>query len=154
MGCGKNGANSVATNPKILFSPPHLSLTIGAQKQLNLNLQNLDPSIFALSLQIAYNDSFLAFDDALGADKGDFFDPEAILFVKQDSSIIHLTLTQIQGRGEVQGSGVLGVFTFTGKATGSSAISMLAGETHFFNAGGSEITIPDLEFEAAEITVN
>jgi hypothetical protein len=140
-------------NPKLYLSPDDVTISVGAQSTIDLIIQDCPESFFGLSLQIEYNNSIVSFDDSLGLSTGDFFDSNAIVFVKENSNKIHLTITQIQGQNQVNGSGIVCTITFTGLLVGSSSIQLMENEIHFYNSVGNEIEIPRLMYQHSKINV-
>lgn len=140
-------------DPIIFLSPNNNSITIGEQKEISLQIQNFSKSIFGISLQIDYDNSVVTFNDAVDMVVGDFFDLNAISFVRNNDSRIHLSFTQIQGQNEVNGSGVLCKLTFKGNSAGVSTIQLLQSKLFFYDVAGNKIDISNLKYDDATINV-
>lgn len=105
------------------------------------------------SLRVAYDAAVVSFNESTGFAVGDFFGTDIVTFVKDESSMIHLTITMTQGQNAVVGSGDLGLLTFTGKSPGSTDMELLPSELHFYDSQGTGVTVTDLEIESATISV-
>ena len=137
----------------IHFTPISQSINIGESAVLVIEIDELSDPIFAISMEINYQTSILAFDDSSGFVAGDFFGVDHIVFITEESSIIYLTVTLLQGEELIHGSGSIGNFTFTGLTAGTSNIQIPIHGLHFFDDSGNEIFPNDLVIEPAVITV-
>ena len=137
----------------IHFTPISQSINIGESAVLVIEIDELSDPIFAISMEINYQTSILAFDDSSGFVAGDFFGADHIVFITEESSIIYLTVTLLQGEELIHGSGSIGNFTFTGLTAGTSNIQIPIHGLHFFDDSGNEIFPNDLVIEPAVITV-
>ncbi|MCH7732999.1 MAG: hypothetical protein IIB44_10930 [Candidatus Marinimicrobia bacterium] len=79
------------------FSPSNVSIGVGDEGDLTLQVEDFEVSIFRISMRIAYNSTIVTFTDSTGFTVGDFFDPDIVTFVRDDYSRIHLTITLTQG---------------------------------------------------------
>jgi len=140
ISCDKNSTEPDESIPKIYFTPDNVSLAVGEEVTISLRVENLPP-IFGMSLRIIYDDAVVSFSDSLGVERGDFFGQDAIMFVRDNNSVIHLSVTQIQGEGEVDGSGVVGTFTFTGLAAGNCEVRVLEDELEVYDCEGNGIEL-------------
>jgi hypothetical protein len=155
-GCkNENATEPLQNSGKVLsFSPDDVSLSIGDQISLQLIARNLSDSIFAISAQISYNDLVLSFSGMTETATGDFFGSDAIQFTQDTLSVLHLSISRIQGQPEVSGSGTICTLRFTGKTSGSSLIELLPDQLEFYNDEGHRIEMPELEKVPAAIHVN
>lgn len=140
-------------DPIILFRPGTLTLHTGQSGELSIKIEDLREHIFGVTMRIVYDPNIVSFSDSTGFESGDFFGNEIVSFVEKGDSVIHIALTLTQGQSEERGSGYLGDLTFTGNSPGSSTIEILPTELVFYDSEGNDVVIPDLEIEAAEITV-
>ena len=148
--CDDNPDNDCAL---ISFSSENQNISINESISLDLELQGLSDSIFAVSMEINYNDSILIFNDSTGFNIGEFFGDENITFVNQVNSSIYFSVSIQQGGMKVNGSGTIGVFQFEGLTNGISDVEILENSLKFFNSSGSEIDISKLQIKSSRITV-
>ncbi len=137
----------------IHLTPISQSIMVGESAVVTIEIDELSDPIFAISMEINYQTSILAFDDSSGFVVGDFFGADHIVFITEESSIIYLTITLLQGEELIHGSGSIGNFTFTGLAVGTSNIQIPIDRLHFFNDSGNEIFPNDLVLEPALINI-
>ena len=150
--CGKEPSRS-KPEPTLSFSPETLSINSGQQGEFTIQIEDLDSPVFGISMRIAYDSSIVSFSDSTGFFLGDFFGTDVVAFVREEVSIIHLTVTLTQSQEEVSGSGGLGVLTFVGKSSGTSTVDITSSELYFYDSDGNEVIVPDLEIENAIIVV-
>ena len=74
--------------PILSLTPETLSIENGAVGELTLQIENLDVSIFGISLRIAYDTSSVSFTGSTELVEGFFFGSETVTFVK-DTSFYH-----------------------------------------------------------------
>jgi len=139
---------------KLFLSAEKTSISVGEQNTIFLKVQNLPKSIFALSLQFDYDNSILKLSETATVTNGDFFNQDAILFAKENNSTVHCSISQIKGDDLVTGTGTICSFVFEGKSTGSSVMQIDKTTVHFYDSEGDEISISDLKFQAASVSVN
>ena len=150
VGCGTEPEETV---PTIALTPDALSIIVGQEGDLALQIKDFDVSIFGISMRVAYDSSNVSFSKSTGFAAGDFFGSDIIAFVQEESSLIFLTVTLQQGQQEVSGTGDLGKLTFIGKSPGSGTVEIISSELIFFDSDGNQIIIPGLEIEIATVTV-
>ena len=148
--CDDNTENDCAL---ISFSPENQNIGINESISLELELKGLSDLIFAVSMEINYNDSILIFNDSTGFNIGDFFGDENIFFVNQENSSIYFSVSIQQGNMEVDGTGAIGVFQFEGLSNGVSEIEILLNNLKFFDSSGHEIDISNLQIKSSTVTV-
>lgn len=151
-GCSNKSTKSEKV-PFLSFNPQSLTINSGQTGDMTIKIENFDEYIFGVTLQIAYDAAVVSFSDSSGFIIGDFFGADVVSFVEEDASVIHLALTLTQGQLEVNGSGEIGKFIFTGSSPGSSPTEIIPAELYFYDSEGKDVIIPDLEIEVAEITV-
>ncbi|MBU1982950.1 cohesin domain-containing protein, partial [bacterium] len=125
----------------------------GEQTSLRLVVENLTDSIFAISLRISYRDSILTFAGVAGAESGDFFGADAIQFAQDTLSVLHITISRIQGQTEVNGSGTICTFRFVGRNAGNCVMEILPDQLEFYDSAGRTIEVPNLEIKTASVHV-
>jgi hypothetical protein len=148
--CDDDPANDCAL---IHLTPISQSIMVGESAIVTIEIDELSDPIFSISMEINYQTSILAFDDSSGFVVGDFFGADHIVFITEESSIIYLTITLLQGEELIHGSGSIGNLTFTGLAAGTCNIQIPIDGLHFFDDSGNEIFPNDLFIEHAVITV-
>ena len=148
--CDDNTDNDCAL---INLTPHDTTIGVNETVDVEMDFKGLSDSIFAISMQVIYDNSILSFDDSTGYNLGDFFD-DVISFINEDSSSIYFSITLMQGATMVDGSGKIISFEFQGIAPGSSEIEVLSSDTQFYDAQGNEVSISNLEFSSSEINVN
>jgi len=151
--CEKNPVRSPEMPPRLFFEPDSVYIAIGQKAKLTLQLDGVSESIFALSLQVTYNEEVISFSDSSGFEAGDFFPQNALVFVRSDHSRVHLSISKVDSqlvRGE---SSTIGSLTFTGLAAGSSPVQITPNELYFYNDEGEIIDIPALELNEAVVQV-
>jgi len=152
-GCSNDSTEPEELQPALFFSQSYTSITVGGQANLSLEIQNLTESVFGVSFQMQYDSSIVSFNESSGMSSGDFFGQDAIVFVKDNDTNIHITIAQIQGQSEVSGSGIFSTFTFIGKLTGNCTIEIIPEDLHFYDVNGNIVELQDLAFESATIIV-
>ena len=125
------------------LTPESLSIDIGSVGELTLNIEDLEDAIFGISLRIAYDSTGVSFAGSTEFGEGYFFGSEAVTFVKDTSSTIHIATTLTSGEG-VFGSGILYTLEFEGKSEGSHLVEILSNFLFFYDSSGSKVTIPNL----------
>ena len=150
VGCGTEPEETV---PTIALTPDALSIIVGQEGDLALQIKDFDVSIFGISMRVAYDSSNVSFSKSTGFAAGDFFGSDIIAFVQEESSLIFLTVTLQQGQQEVSGTGDLGKLTFIGKSPGSGTVEIISSELNFYDSDGNKVTISGLEIEIATVTV-
>ena len=150
VGCGTEPEETV---PTIALTPDALSIIVGQEGDLALQIKDFDVSIFGISMRVAYDSSNVSFSKSTGFAAGDFFGSDIIAFVQEESSLIFLTVTLQQGQQEVSGTGDLGKLTFIGKSPGSSTVEIISSELNFYDSDGNGVAISGLEIEIATVTV-
>jgi hypothetical protein len=138
---------------KLYISPATSEISLSGENSLSLIIQDSQNSIFGISLQIGYNDSVLSFLDSTGFSSGDFFDQNAVSFVRNNGSTIHLSFSQLKGQNSKSGSGSICNLTFHASALGNSNIEINKNNLYFYDCMGDEITISNLNVESALIIV-
>ena len=145
-----------ATATFISLAPGYMSINLDINLEptgeLILQVGNLSNPIYGISLRIAYDSSNVLFVGATEYENGFFFGSEAISFVNDVSSVIHLATTSTSGSG-VSGSGILYKLEFEGHSEGSHIVEILPDFLFFYDSTGSEITIPNLITYSATINV-
>ncbi|MCH8305979.1 MAG: hypothetical protein IIB94_12730 [Candidatus Marinimicrobia bacterium] len=152
LGCGDGLQEPEETMPTLALSPDTLSIMLGQEGDLALQIEDFDVSIFGISMRIAYDSSNVSFNKSTGFASGDFFGSNIVAFVEDEPPLIYLTVTLQQGQQEVSGTGELGKLTFIGKSPGSGTIEIISSELIFFDSDGNEVIIPGLEIEIATVT--
>ena len=150
--CGKEPSRS-KPEPTLSFIPQTLSINTGQQGEFTIQIEDIDSPVFGISMRIVYDSSIVSFSDLTGFAAGNFFGADFIDFVREEGSIIHLTLTLTQGQEEESGSGGLGVLTLIGKSSGTSTVDITSSDLYFYNSNGNEVIVPDLKIENAIIAV-
>jgi hypothetical protein len=138
---------------RLRFTPDDVAVSIAQQAALRLMVENLTDSVFAISLQISYADAVVSFAGLAGAEPGDFFGGESLRFVQDTLSVLHVTVSRIQGQTEVSGSGTIGILQFTGRAPGDCVIEVLPDRLEFYDSQGRAIEVPELEIKTATVHV-
>lgn len=152
-GCSDNSTNPQNEITSLRLTPQAVTISVGEETHLNLEIQVCRQPVFGVSMQIAYDNTVLSFQESQGTVKGDFFGGEAIFFVNDNESIIHLTITRIQGQPAVTGSGTMVTLAFRGLTVGNCTVQVKEDELNFYNSAGSEIELPQLEIEEAVVMV-
>ena len=150
VGCGTEPEETV---PTIALTPDALSIIVGQEGDLALQIKDFDVSIFGISMRVAYDSSNVSFSKSTGFAAGDFFGSDIVAFVGEESALIYLTVTLQQGQQEITGTGDLGKLTFIGKSPGSGTVEIISSELNFYYSDGNKVTISGLEIEIATVTV-
>ena len=153
IACGDGPQEPEGRVSTLTFIPDALSIILEEEGELIIQIKDFDDSIFGISMRIAYDSSIVSFKDSVGFEAGDFFGSDIVVFINEESALIHLTVTLQQGQQEVSGTGELGELKFIGKSPGSSTIEIISSELNFFDSGGNRISISDLKIEFASVTV-
>jgi len=153
VGCSSSTEPMNGPSANIFFTPNEVNTTIGETLLVSLEISELSEAIFGMSLQIGYDSTYISFSDTSGIESGDFLGADAITFSRISDSIIHLSITRIQGQESVSGSGVICTLPIVGKTIGNSSIRILRDDVHFFNVVGDELEIPGLETQNADVMV-
>ena len=153
IGCSDNSQEPEVTVPTLTLIPDTLSIILGQEGDLTIQIKDFDVSIFGISMRIAYDSSSVSFSKSTGFAPDDFFGSDIVAFVQEESSLIFLTVILKQGQQEVSGTGRLRKLTFIGKSLGSGTIEIISSELIFFDSDGNEVIIPGLEIEIATVTV-
>lgn len=153
INCSDSGTEPESSNPSLSFSPEAATLTRGGQVQISLNLSNIETNIFGISLQIEYESAVASFDENNGFTAGDFFNQDAIQFVKESANKIYLTMSMIQGNAPVNGNGILGILTFAGVAAGQFDLEIDESALNFYDESGGSIAVSGLTLLSSQVTV-
>lgn len=152
IGCDKKSTDvAEETVPQLYFTPISATVTVGGNTNISLNLKDISPTIFALSLQMHCNQSIVSFSDSLGMEAGGFLGDDAIMFVQSDDSIIYFSITRTQGQSQVGGTGTLCTLELGGKTVGLDSVYIIQDKLHFYDSTGAEITVPDIELKITSI---
>jgi hypothetical protein len=139
--------------PSLYLDPETLTVSVESPASFQLRLESIEEPIFGISLRIAYNWSFLIFNDTTGFMVGNYFGTDIVTFIQAEAGTIHLTVSMTQGQTAVNGSGELGQLTFVGRYPNTGAVEILPAELHFYDAAGDTLSISDLMIGSAEIIV-
>ena len=153
ISCGDETTEPEETVPTLALTPDALSIIVGQEGDLTLQIKDFDVSIFGISMRVAYDSSNVSFSKSTGFAAGDFFGSNIVAFVGEESALIYLTVTLQQGQQDVSGTGNLGKLTFIGKSPGSSTVEIISSELNFYDSDGNGVTISGLEIEIATVTV-
>lgn len=135
------------------FTPDSTILPINNESAINIIMENFETTMFGISMRITYDSALVSITDSTGFSPGNIFDQNAIVFSKAENSIIYLTLTQVQGQGQVSGTGTLGTLTFKGKSAGNCTIQIIQDKLNLYDNLGNQVGLPEMEFETAVIQV-
>ena len=153
LSCGDETTNPEETVPTLALDPDALSIDVGQEGGLTIQIEDFDVSIFGFSMRIAYDSTNVSFKKSAVFAEGDFFGSDIVAFVEEESALIYLTITLHQGQQEVSGSGDLGELMFVGKSSGSGTVEIISSELIFYDSAGNEVTISGLEIVNATVTV-
>ena len=146
-----------ATATFVSLAPGNISINLDINLEpvgeLILQIGNLNVPIYGISLRIAYDATYVSFTGTTEYENGYFFGSEAVTFVNDVSSVIHLATTLTSGSG-VSGSGILYKLEFEGHSEGSHLVEILPEFLFFYDSTGSEITIPNLIIYSAIVNVD
>ncbi|HBC46727.1 MAG TPA: hypothetical protein DEO84_06635 [candidate division Zixibacteria bacterium] len=154
MGCGKKSTKPTPEIPKLIMTVDYSNIGVGQSSILTITLENIGDPIFAISLQLTYDHSILSFSDSLDFEAGDFLGSNVIAFVREESSIIHLSITKLQGQSGASGSGIICLLHFNGAVGGISDLNIARDNLRFYDSSGELIDMPNLEIGSAQIQVN
>ncbi len=153
-GCDKNPASPPEESaPRLRFEPVSVHVGLGREASLTLKMDDFSAPVFAVSLQIYFNDEIVSFSDSLGLHRDDYFGPDALLFVESVDSTIHLSLSSVPIPAPGELSGTFCVLTFRGEGVGSSEIRIMRDELYFYDSEGEPLVVSGLETKDAEIQV-
>jgi hypothetical protein len=138
--------------PILSLTPESMSIDIESVGELTLQIKNLEVPLFGISLRIGYDSTGVSFAGSTEFGEGYFFGSEAVTFVKDTSSTIHIATTLTSGEG-MSGSGILYTLEFQGKLQGSHLVEILPNFLFFYDSTGSKITISNLTIKSATINV-
>lgn len=153
LGCGDGLQEPEETMPTLALSPDTLSIMLGQEGDLTIQIEDFDVSIFGISMRIAYDSSNVSFNKSDGFAAGDFFGTGIISFIEEESALIYLTITLQKGEQEISGTGELGTLTFIGKSAGTDTVEIISSELLFYDSDGNEVNISGLEVKNAALTV-
>jgi len=154
MGCSKKSTEPTSANPKLSFAPSTIGISSGYSAQVGLRIDNFSQPIFAASFRIDFNGSKISVSDSLVSDIESIFGENSISFIRIDSSIIHLSLTRIQGDSAFSGSGIICGMILTGLESGVCSLEIRQTESYFYDIDGNIVTINNLAISPAIVTVN
>jgi len=138
---------------KLGFSPEQVTISSGQPTELHLVIENLADSIFAVSMQIGFADSILSFTGIANAASGGFWGANAVQFAHDTLSVLHITISRVQGQTAVNGSGTICTLRFNAVAAGNCVVEVLTDQLVFYNSEGRELEVPELEEKTAVIHV-
>lgn len=153
-GCSRDDAPPLPAVTALRLSPAEQTAAPGSIAQLDLILENLEPSVFALSFQLTYDARIVSFNDSSGVVPGGFFSTEALYFAHHDDSLIYVTVSNLRGQQSASGSGRIVSLRFTAEGRGSSVVAMPVDHVDFYNQDGYAVNADGLEFGSAVIHVN
>ena len=135
------------------FTPDNVDVSVGSETIVTLEFSELTVPVFGLSLQIAYDSTYVSFSDTLNIESGDFLGNGALTFTRISETMIYLTITRVQGQESVGGAGVICTLPFMARAVGISTIELLDGAVHLFDSAGDEIDNSGLETGGVSVSV-
>lgn len=154
-GCGNNSTEPESSDlPQLLIEVENLSINTDETAEITLRLENIPETIFGVSLQLSYDNSVLSFTDSTAVTAGDYFGDNIILFVQDDNSVVHLSVTRLQGQDGVDGTGDICSINFTSEQSGDCNFEISEDDLNFYDTDGSLISIDSLEISSAEVHVN
>lgn len=136
--------------PALLLESNITDLSVGDSPIVSILAERF-PAIFAISLQISYDDSLLFINDSTGFNSGTFFGDNNITFATVESSTIYLTNSLTQGQEEVSGFGDIGSLVFNAQAVGQDTLEII--DYHFYDSEGNEVYINDLNIGSLDIII-
>ncbi|MDK9700113.1 MAG: cohesin domain-containing protein [bacterium] len=155
-GCNNNDDDNSLTPAvaSIGFATAGSAIAVGQEIEMSLQADNLSADVFAVSMQISFDQEVLAFSDSSGWVAGDLFGSNALTFVRTEESVIRLTVTRVQGTQPGNGFGTLCRLTFSGRAAGTSPLQIDRNELKLFDSTGVEIDLADIVINNAAMQVN
>lgn len=153
VGCEESSPGPVIDPVQIEIVADQNSVAVNSVIEMALTVENISIPIFGMSCQIGYDGDFLSFNDSTGADAGELFGINSLLFARNEDSTIHLSITLIQGAREISGSGTLCKLRFTGVSAGQSPIEIAGDDLHFFDVYGNEIEFGSVDIENFTVAV-
>ncbi|MBU0692011.1 cohesin domain-containing protein [bacterium] len=154
-GCGSDDDNTEqsAGLPAFFISPATITAAQGEQIDLDVVLQDIPDSLFALSFRLVYNPTMLTYLEYLTVAEESFFGTDAIEYASVEDSIVHAAVSRKQQQQMTTGTGIVCRLRFEAVSAGTSNLEFPAEQLHFYDETGSEITIQDLELEGASVTI-
>jgi hypothetical protein len=154
-GCKKDSPTQPPeTHAGLSFSPGEAAVAVGGALALSLAIGEQADSLFAVSLQLHFADSLLAFADFAGIEAGNFLGTDAVVFAQDSGGVLHVAVSRVQGQTPVSGSGTLCTLHFRGRAPGLCALKILPAELHYYTATGADLPTGQADTVRATVRVN
>ena len=130
--------------PQLYLETTDSTVSVGGMLSANIIVERFPP-IFAMTMQVSYNDSLFTINDSTGFESGDFFGSNSIEFCNIDSSRVYITKSLIQGNTPVSGFGTVGALTFSAEAVGQDTLKLEM--INLYDSNGDDI---DATFDIPE----
>jgi hypothetical protein len=154
-GCGGKASNpETSAIPKLLLTLDNSSKSIGQTVNLSLEFQDMQDSVFGISLQLDYDNSIVTFDDSTGITPGDFLGNNILQFARDVDSSVHISLTKLRGQAGSSGSGAIATLTFIASNTGNFVFGIESANINLYDSDGNTINISTLEIGSVQLHVN
>jgi Cohesin domain len=151
--CSDNSVTSNESKLHISLEPLQSSVNLGDEIQLDILIIECSIPIFAICLQIEFDNEILSYADSTALIIGDYFGENLVSFAQESDGIIHITFSLVQGINQISGSGTLCTITLEALNIGTSPINILPDEITIYNQEGNLIEIDNIEINNKIIEV-
>ena len=130
--------------PEMYLETTNSTVSVGDMFSADIIVERFPP-IFAMTMQLSYNDSLFTINESTGFESGDFFGSNSIEFFNIGSSRVYITKSLVQGDTPVSGFGTIGSINFSAEAVGQDTLKLV--QIYLYDSNGDEINpsfnIPD-----------
>ena len=123
--------------PEMYLETTNSVVSVGDMFSANIVVERFPP-VFAMTMQVSYNDSLFTVNESTGFESGDFFGSNSIEFYNVGSSRVYITKSLVQGDTPVSGFGTVGSINFSAEAVGQDTLKLE--QIFFYDINGDEIT--------------
>ena len=153
FGCSDEADNTNEFILHLTLQPAEATFNQGENIQLGIKIAECSQPIFGICLQMEFNEEVISYMDSTAIIPGDFFGENCITFAQEENGIIHLTISLVQGKTLLSGSGKLCSLNFNAVNSGETVINILSEEITVYDAEGNILEVKSLETGDAVVTV-
>ena len=131
--------------PSVQLTLTSETIGVGEESILSIILDDIDDSVFALSLRIGYDPAVVVVDEDTGFLIGDFMSADALALFQIQGRVLYLSLTDIGGTSKALKSGSIGTVTVEGMNADQCDFTIAVEDFRFIDAAGGDVLVTDLQ---------
>ncbi len=152
-GCGGDNPAEPEPTPTISVSLSDQIIHAGDTGSLSIALNDIDASVFAMSMRIEYAPAVLVIREQDAYGPGVYFGTDALALLQVDDGIMYLAITRIASKSADKNSGLVGEIAFNAQQNGQCDFIVNIDDVRFIDANGQNVEIPDLAIRETTLTV-